>query len=68
MMLALSVSGADKTRLCDYVKPLVGTSGEEGNTYPGPAAPFGMMQLEPLIPAPALLIGVHVRAILMMIR
>ena len=34
-------------RLCDYIRPLVGTAGEEGNTYPGPSAPFGMMQLSP---------------------
>jgi predicted alpha-1,2-mannosidase len=30
----------------DYVRPFVGTQGE-GNTYPGPAAPFGMIQLGP---------------------
>jgi predicted alpha-1,2-mannosidase len=34
-------------RLSDYVRPLVGTAGAEGNTYPGPSAPFGMMQLSP---------------------
>jgi predicted alpha-1,2-mannosidase len=33
-------------RLCDYVRPLVGTSGE-GDTYPGPSAPFGMVQFSP---------------------
>jgi predicted alpha-1,2-mannosidase len=30
----------------DYVRPFVGTQGE-GNTYPGAAAPFGMVQLSP---------------------
>ena len=32
--------------LVDYVRPFVGTQGE-GNTYPGAAAPFGMIQLSP---------------------
>ena len=32
--------------LADYIRPLVGTQGE-GNTYPGPTAPFGMVQLSP---------------------
>lgn len=26
---------------------MVGTKGEEGNTYPGPSAPFGMVQISP---------------------
>ena len=30
----------------DYVRPMIGTQGE-GNTYPGPSAPFGMVQLSP---------------------
>ncbi|HTV60984.1 MAG TPA: GH92 family glycosyl hydrolase, partial [Verrucomicrobiae bacterium] len=34
-------------RLSDDIRPLVGTAGEEGNTYPGPSAPFGMIQLSP---------------------
>ena len=34
------------TPLVDYVRPFVGTKGE-GNTYPGPTAPFGMVQLGP---------------------
>ncbi|MFZ1936366.1 MAG: GH92 family glycosyl hydrolase [Thermoguttaceae bacterium] len=34
------------TPLGDYVRPLVGTYGE-GDTYPGPTAPFGMVQLSP---------------------
>lgn len=33
-------------RLSDYIRPFVGTKGE-GNTYPGPSAPFGMVQLSP---------------------
>jgi predicted alpha-1,2-mannosidase len=32
--------------LADFVRPFVGTKGE-GNTYPGPSAPFGMMQVSP---------------------
>lgn len=32
--------------LSDYIRPLVGTQGE-GNTYPGPTAPFGMVQPGP---------------------
>src|SRR5690349_25086004 len=36
----------DPARLSDYVRPFVGTEGE-GNTYPGPSAPFGMVQLSP---------------------
>ncbi len=33
-------------RPVDYVRPMVGTQGE-GNTYPGPSAPFGMVQFSP---------------------
>jgi len=33
-------------RLSDYIRPFVGTQGV-GNTYPGPSAPFGMVQLSP---------------------
>ncbi len=33
-------------RPVDYIRPFVGTQGE-GNTYPGPSAPFGMVQLSP---------------------
>jgi predicted alpha-1,2-mannosidase len=32
--------------LSDYIRPFVGTYGE-GNCYPGPTAPFGMVQLSP---------------------
>jgi len=34
------------TPLSDYIRPLVGTQGE-GNIYPGPTAPFGMVQPGP---------------------
>ena len=40
-------SHAAEMRLSDYIRPMVGTKGEEGNTYPGPSAPFGMVQLSP---------------------
>ena len=30
----------------DYVRPMVGTKGQ-GNTYPGPSSPFGMVQFSP---------------------
>jgi predicted alpha-1,2-mannosidase len=33
--------------LSDYIRPMVGTKGEEGNTYPGPSAPFGSIQISP---------------------
>jgi len=44
--LPLCGSSAPRTHLSDYVRPFVGTKGE-GNTYPGPSAPFGMIQLSP---------------------
>ena len=47
---ASAVRGADATKdetsLADYVRPFVGAQGE-GNTYPGPSAPFGMIQISP---------------------
>ncbi len=46
---ALTCSGwlaKAEPRLSDYVRPFVGAQGE-GNTFPGPSAPFGMMQLGP---------------------
>ncbi len=53
VILALQISGSvesappkEPDRLVDYVRPFVGTQGE-GNTYPGPSAPFGMIQLSP---------------------
>lgn len=36
----------DDARLSSYVRPLIGTHGE-GNVYPGPSAPFGMIQISP---------------------
>jgi len=52
MVTAMLVVGYDaaavaQSRLSDYIRPMVGTKGEEGNTYPGPSAPFGMVQLSP---------------------
>ena len=46
-MTATCKSQAGDTHLSDYVRPFVGTIGGLGNTYPGPSAPFGMMQLSP---------------------
>lgn len=41
------LSPIDETQnLVDYINPLIGTQGE-GNVYPGPAAPHGMVQLSP---------------------
>jgi predicted alpha-1,2-mannosidase len=34
-------------RLSDYIRPLVGTIGGLGNTFPGASAPFGMVQISP---------------------
>jgi len=45
-LIGLALSAAGETRLCDYIRPLVGAQGE-GNTYPGPSAPFGMIQISP---------------------
>jgi predicted alpha-1,2-mannosidase len=39
------VAGAE-ARLSDYICPFVGSQGE-GNTFPGPSAPFGMVQISP---------------------
>ncbi len=36
----------EKKELVEYIKPLIGTNGE-GNTYPGPVCPHGMVQLGP---------------------
>jgi len=47
LALALFASPASaSTPLSSYIRPFVGTQGE-GNTYPGPSAPFGMVQLSP---------------------
>lgn len=45
-MRAAGDGSYDKSQLVDFVRPLVGTQGD-GNTYPGPSAPFGMVQLSP---------------------
>ncbi len=44
--LALATSALGAPALSSYIRPFVGTQGE-GNTYPGPSAPFGMVQLSP---------------------
>ena len=44
MGFAHAANGAE--RLSDYICPLVGSQGE-GNTFPGPSAPFGMVQISP---------------------
>jgi predicted alpha-1,2-mannosidase len=49
--LAASLAGAaaassDQPALSSYIRPMVGTKGQ-GNTYPGPSAPFGMVQFGP---------------------
>src|SRR5580658_6385897 len=43
----LAEGGEGSGHLSDYICPFVGTAGAEGNTYPGPSAPFGMIQLSP---------------------
>lgn len=40
------VNVAGENRLSDYIRPFVGAQGE-GNTFPGPSAPFGMIQISP---------------------
>ena len=45
-LFCLGLAAKAETRLSDYVRPFVGTQGE-GNTFPGPSAPFGMIQLSP---------------------
>jgi len=40
-------NSSGSTSLSDYIRPMVGTKGEEGNTYPGPSAPFGLVQIGP---------------------
>jgi predicted alpha-1,2-mannosidase len=44
MLLPLNLQA--EPALADYIRPFVGTKGE-GNTYPGAAAPFGMVQVSP---------------------
>ena len=38
--------GQNETNNCQYVNPFIGTGGH-GHTYPGAAAPFGMIQISP---------------------
>jgi putative alpha-1,2-mannosidase len=51
-LLALPIGALAETnskepsRYVDFVRPFVGTQGE-GNTFPGPSAPFGMIQFSP---------------------
>ena len=45
LLCAIASAKADP-RLSDYVRPFVGSQGE-GNTFPGPSAPFGMIQISP---------------------
>jgi predicted alpha-1,2-mannosidase len=49
-IIFINISGVAQnkleTDLVDYIKPVIGTQGE-GNVYPGPAAPHGMVQLGP---------------------
>ena len=41
-----AASNPDQVRLSDYIRPMIGTHGE-GNVFPGPSAPFGMVQFSP---------------------
>ncbi len=43
--LCVSAASADSDS-SKYIRPLIGTKGE-GNVYPGPSAPFGMVQISP---------------------
>ncbi len=46
LLVGLIPVAAGENHPADYVRPFVGTQGE-GNTYPGPSAPFGMIQISP---------------------
>jgi predicted alpha-1,2-mannosidase len=46
LIASIPFAHGKEPRLSDYIRPFVGTQGE-GNTYPGPSAPFGMIQLSP---------------------
>lgn len=41
-----AASDQKQALLTDYVRPFVGAQGE-GNTFPGPSVPFGMVQISP---------------------
>jgi len=45
-LIGFAGSASAAERLSDYVCPFVGSQGE-GNTFPGPTAPFGMVQISP---------------------
>lgn len=45
-MTFLALLAATAASLVGHVDPLIGTT-NDGNTFPGPAAPFGMVQLSP---------------------
>jgi len=46
LLSGLMANAAGEFHLSDYVCPFVGAQGE-GNTFPGPSAPFGMLQFSP---------------------
>ena len=46
LLAATACARGGEDWLSDYIRPFVGAQGE-GNTYPGPSAPFGMIQLSP---------------------
>ena len=41
-----AAAASDQPALSSFIRPMVGTKGQ-GNTYPGPSAPFGMVQFGP---------------------
>jgi predicted alpha-1,2-mannosidase len=47
LLAVLVVPAVADSHLSDYVRPLVGTIGGLGNTFPGASAPFGMVQISP---------------------
>src|ERR1700744_2726520 len=47
LALLVAASAHAGVHWSDYVRPLVGTKDFEGNTYPGPSGPFGMIQISP---------------------
>jgi predicted alpha-1,2-mannosidase len=49
LLLAAGLAGSNaqgQIPPADFIRPFVGAQGE-GNTYPGPSAPFGMIQISP---------------------
>ncbi len=45
-LASAAASSTDQPALSGYIRPMVGTKGQ-GNTFPGPSAPFGMVQFSP---------------------